>query len=134
MMRALFGGQKASQITPEQLKAVEDQLDSKVRLLEETSRCYEKSKIDLRDLKNALRTAESKNEKLELEVATLKKELAAKAPAAASSNNDETMAALQKELDALRLENERLKRELEDDKQTRDELTAVLVRPSAPVE
>ena len=113
---------------------MEDQLDSKVRLLEETSRCYEKSKIDLRDLKNALRTAESKNEKLELEVATLKKELAAKAPAAASSNSNEAMAALQKELEALMLENERLKREHEDDKKTRDELTAVLVRPSAPVE
>lgn len=135
MLRAVFGGSKTNQITPEQLKAVEDQLDSKVRLLEETSRCYEKSKIDIREMRNALRAAESKQEKLELELAAAKKELVAAAAAASTSSSQNNEAAvLQKEVEALRAENQRLKGEQEDDKKTREELTAVLVRPSVPVE
>ena len=74
MLRALFG-KSTSVITPEEYKAVEDQLNSKVRLLEETSRQLEQSKRQCREVNEKLKVSQQKQGAMTTEIASLKEQL-----------------------------------------------------------
>ena len=75
MFRALFVGKATSVITPEEYKAVEDQLNSKIRLLEETSRQLEHTKRQVRDLNEKLKFSQQKQDTLTIEIGSLQQQL-----------------------------------------------------------
>ena len=75
MFRGWFGAKSTSIITPEEFKAVEDQLDSKVRLLEETSRQLEQSKRQCREVNEKLKVSQQKQDSLTIEITSLQQQL-----------------------------------------------------------
>ena len=118
MFRAWFGGKSTSIITPEEFKAVEDQLDSKVRLLEETSRQLEQSKRQCREVNEKLKVSQQKQDSLTIEITSLQQQLrvskqensAGKVLVENGKTSDQTtLNALKQQIAQLTTENKQLK-------------------------
>ena len=116
----MFGNSKAtSVITPEEYKAVEDQLNSKVRLLEETARQLEQTKRQCREVTEKLKLSQQKQDSLTIEINSLQQQLRVarqestpgkplSSSSPAGKSEDVTVNALKQQIAQLTTENKQL--------------------------
>ena len=124
MFRALFG-KSTSVITPEEFKAVEDQLNSKVRLLEETSRQLEQSKRQCREITEKLKISQQKQDSMTTEIASLQQQLRV-----AKQENQSTGKLLTEQT----AKNNNTNTTKDNNKELWEQLKTVLIRPSSLVD